>query len=418
MATGGAPGGAGPEVAAVNVPEIDRCIQTGLHEKTYSAAACIASVGGRVFHRAAYGSPRQVAAPTGRKPGLDLLFDLGSLTCPLGSGLLALWLVGKGRLDLGTTLRKTLPELADPRFDAVTLDMLLDHTAGLPASRPLVDELRRVDDRRPAAERVLGTRRATPELKKLAAAVPFAATPGTRAVESELGSLLLGWIVEGVVGAPLDAALEREVFGPLGVAADLFFVRHDDTRRAQQSSRRSFAAGEDCPWRKRLLQGEVSDPLAWAAGGVAGHAGLFGTVDAVWRVVEALRASHGGAGRDFLGGTVKRFWTRSRRVAATSRALAWDTTTANDSPAGRRFSQASVGHVSSTGGAVWIDLSTGVVGVFLANAQHPSPAGKAEALHTLQPRLFELIAKQGEALLPEVSSLGSRAFQGGPIPRR
>lgn len=419
MTPGGPPGGgATSQLPALNVPELDRCIQTGLHDGTYSAAACIASVGGVVFHRAVYGSPRRPPPPPARKPGLELVFDLGSLTRPLGSGLLALWLVGKGRLDLGTALRKTLPELSAPRFDAVTIDMLLDHTSGLPASRPLWDELRRADAARPASERVLGTERAVPELKRLVAAVPLEAAPGTRALESDLGFLLLGWILEGVAGARLDVALERDVLAPLGVAGDLFFVRQDDPRRAQRHARRTFAAGEDCAWRQRLMQGEASDPLAWAAGGVAGHAGLFGTADGVWRVVEALRESHAGTSRAFLGGTVKRFWTRSRRVGATSRALAWDTTTANDSSAGKRFSQASVGEVSSTGGAVWIDLSTGVVGVFLANAQHPTLAGKADALQKLRPRLFDLIAKQGEAQLAERSGRGAsaapHALRGGP----
>jgi serine-type D-Ala-D-Ala carboxypeptidase len=418
--------GGGAESEAVTLPEIDRCIQTGIYEKTYSAAACIASVGGRIYHRAIYGQPSP--PPPVRKADFRLLFDLGSLTRPLGSGLLALWLAGKGRLDLAIPIPKVVPELKDPRFGKVTLAMLLDHSAGFPADRPLWQELRALDDKRQPADRVMGTARAHAELKRLLSRVPLAYEPGTSALESELGFLSLGWALEAATGQPLDAYLERELFGPLGVADDLFYVRLADTRRRQGLERRQFATGEKCPWRNKLLQGEVSDPNAWAAGGVAGHAGLFGTVDAVWRVAHALWESYTGTGRFFLGGTVKRFWTRSKRFAATTRTLGWDTPTVNDSPAGKRFSQGSVGQVGSNGGAIWIDLSSDVIGIFLANANHAAnqtasdaaaghatAGGGRAALNKLHPRLFELIAKHGETLAPETKALGSRAFYSGPI---
>jgi CubicO group peptidase (beta-lactamase class C family) len=417
MIAGGSLGGrapaAGNSAATPNVPDIDRCVQTGVYDKTFSAAACIASAGGRIFHRAAYGQPAQ--QPPVRKAGLDLLFDLGSLTRPLATALAALWLTSKGRLDLNASLTSTLPELKDTRFEKVTIDMLLDHSSGLPASPPSWQELSAIDAKRPEAARLTGSSRSTGELKETLKRLQFAHEPGTCVLESDLGFVVLGWIVESAAGQPLDALLEREVYRPLGIADDLFFVRQSLPKPQQRWARRTFAAGEQCAWRKRLLQGEVSDPVAWSLGGVAGHAGLFGTVDAVWELVHALWAGYTGRHCFFLGGTVKRFWTRSRRVSASSRALGWDTTTVNGSPAGKRFSQGSVGHVGSTGGAVWIDPATDVIGVFLANAQHPSLVGKSEALAKLHPRLFELIAKYGEALAPESQPRGSRAFYDGPI---
>ncbi len=403
-----------PELPCVAVPEIDRCIQTGIYEKTFSAAVCIASVGRNVFHRAAYGNP--LTPPPVRKVGMDVLFDLASLSKPLGAGLAALWLTSKSRVDLNASIVKTIPELRVPRFEKITIDMLLDHTSGLPARRSFWQDLRDAEAKLPEAQRVLGTQKAVPWFKARLGDTVLEADPGAKTVYSDLGFMALGWIVESLVGQPLDVFLEREIYRPLGIADDLFFVRLDDERRRQRLARRTFAATEDCAWRQKMLQGEVHDPNAWAMGGVAGHAGLFGSVDAVWKLVAALWESYKGDNRFFLGGTVKRFWTRSKRLPGTTRALAWDTPTVNNSAAGKRFSQASVGHLGFTGGSIWIDLSTDIIGVVLTNAAHPSPEGKQEALAKLRPRIYELIAKEGESLPADAGkATGSKAFYSGPI---
>jgi CubicO group peptidase (beta-lactamase class C family) len=221
-------------------------------------------------------------------------------------------------------------------------------------------------------------------------------------VLSRLNPLLLGWVIEHGVGRPLDDWLMREIYRPLGLHQDLFFVRLDDARQRQRLRGRTFAAGCDdrTGYRGRRLQGEVSDETAWALGGVCGHAGLFGTVDAVFKLVLALWQSYSGFDRFFLGGTVRRFWTRSKRLRDMTRALAWDTPTVREPLCGARFSQGSIGAVDSAGSAIWIDLSSNILGVVLVNGNHPQLQGKEATLRKFQAHLFELIAKAGEALPP------------------
>jgi hypothetical protein len=72
---------------------------------------------------------------------------------------------------------------------------------------------------------------------------------------------------------------------PLGLN-DLFFVDLTCNRRP----RKPFAATELCPVRNRLLVGEVHDDNAWFAGGIDGHAGLFGTAKAVFQLLRGLSA--------------------------------------------------------------------------------------------------------------------------------
>ena len=402
------------ELPEVVVPDLDRCVQTAIYEKTFSAAACIASVGGRIYHRAVYGCP--TTPPPVRRLGHDTLFDLASLTKPLGTGLAALQLSSQNRLDLNASVGKTIPELKDSRFQDVTIDMLLEHTSGLPAVRSFWQELVEDEAGKPAAQRVAGTARAVPLMRQRFAQVLLEYEPGSKVLYSDLGFMALGWIIESIVGKPLDVYLAREVYRPLGLDNDLFFVRLDDLKGRQRLARRLFAATEDCPWRQRVLQGEVHDPNSWALGGVAGHAGLFGTADAVWRLVRALWEAYKGEGRAFLGGSVRRFWTRSKRLRDTTRTLAWDTPSAHGSAAGKRFSLNSVGHLGFTGCSVWVDLNSDIIGVLLANSAHPTPDGKQEKMAKLRPRVYELIAKHGESLPADPERpKGAAAFYSGPI---
>ena len=396
-------------VTIPTVADIDRVIQTGLVDKTFSAAACIASKDGRIFHHAVYGAP--VTPPPLQRIGLDALFDLGSLTKPLGSGLGALLLAG-GRLDLGRPIGQILKPFQDSRFAKITIDMLLDHTSGLTLGDDIWQSLREDDKRRHRDAALVGRRTAVPEIQSKVAALPLAAEPGTQTLYSDLNFLLLGWIIEEVVGKPLDVFLESEIYKPHGLADDLFFRRLDETKPRMALAKRQFMATERCPWRNKLLQGEVQDPLAWAIGGVAGHAGLFGTARAVWQLGDLLLNSYHGRVRAFHPGVMARFWTRSKRVANTTRALAWDTPCAQNPSAGKRFARTSVGHLSRSGAAIWIDHTANVIGVLLTNSAHPTPDGKKEPMAKLRPRVFELIASFASALPPLKAPPTSRLLIG------
>jgi serine-type D-Ala-D-Ala carboxypeptidase len=118
----------------------------------------------------------------------------------------------------------------------------------------------------------------------------------------------------------------------------------------------------------------VNDANAWAMGGVAGHAGLFGTAPAVGQFARALlRARFGLDAPDHglaMPETVQRFWQRSR-VPGSSRALAWDTMLGTSS-CGSRLSPASVGHTGFTGTSIWIDPDRRLYLVLLTNRVHAS----------------------------------------------
>src|SRR5207237_10847765 len=123
-------------------------------------------------------------------------------------------------------------------------------------------------------------------------------------------------------------------------------------------------------WRGRLLQGEVHDENAWALGGAAGHAGLFGTAAGVGAFARLMLAGlHGGAilARPEM---LARF-IRKSTVPGRSPALGWDTMLPSSS-CGTRLSPRAIGHTGLTGTSLWLDPDTDLYIVLLTNRVHPT----------------------------------------------
>src|SRR5690606_21575141 len=146
-----------------------------------------------------------------------------------------------------------------------------------------------------------------------------------------------GELVELASGTTLDRFCQDRIVRPLGLREtsfiDLGLVR---TRRLVPARDR-IAATERCPWRKRVLCGEVHDDNAYAMGGVAGHAGLFASARDVDTILCRLRACWQGRDEFLPAALVREFWTRDPAVAGSTWALGWDTPSPTASSAGTRF---------------------------------------------------------------------------------
>ena len=213
----------------------------------------------------------------------------------------AMVLSDEGLLDIDQRVSAFLPGFCGGAKDAVTVRQLLTHSAGLAASAPLYKELR---GRGPMLHRIQ--------------AMDLAYEPGTKSVYSDLGVILLGEILERVSGEPLDGFVTRRVLAPLGMKDTLF--------RPGPALLSRIAPTEQDAWRGRLVRGEVHDENAFVLGGVAAHAGLFGTASDLAHFAQMLL--NGGVydnQRIVSRATVEKF-TRRAEVPGSSRALGWDTT--------------------------------------------------------------------------------------------
>ena len=210
---------------------------------------------------------------------------------------------------------------------------------------------------------------------------------GDRVLYSDLGFMILAWLIEYAGGLPLDRFVSEKIYQPLGVD-NLFFAAGTDSQ-----ARDMFAATEMCSWRNRLLVGQVHDENAYVVGGVQGHAGLFGTAAAVHKLLsELLFSYHGDPGRSLFHTDLVRLFFE--RLPGAERTLGFDMPAAEKSSAGSLFSTDTVGHLGFTGTSFWMDLNRSIIVILLTNRVHPTREN--EAIKTFRPQLHDEV--MGEIL--------------------
>jgi CubicO group peptidase (beta-lactamase class C family) len=271
----------------------------------------------------------------------DTWYDLASLTKVLCTVPLLLEWVAAGRLDPRAPLRELLPEVAwlqeRPNLGDASVLQMATHTSGLLAWQPLY---------------TLGLDRSTLLTKLL---YTPATAPGP-IVYSDLGYMLLGYLLERLSGRALTD-LAGELYRRLGLADALGFRAAGDV-----------APTEHCPWRGRMLRGEVHDENAFALGGAAGHAGLFGTLRGVAGFARCLLD-----GRLQAASVLAYLSQEHAHDPATGerRGFGWSLPSPGWS-GGDLMSPHSIGHTGFTGTGVWIDLDRPRASVLLTNRVHPS----------------------------------------------
>lgn len=301
----------------------------------------------------------------------NTIFDLASLTKNVATATAVMWLVHDGRVGLDDPVAKHLPTFAERGKEEVTVRHLLTHSAGLKPWRGFHEVL--IQKERKTGERLIGT----PEGREWIIDRVLRSAPvheaGEAAVYGDLDFIALGALVEAVSGQTLDVFCHERVFEPLGMKDTRFFPVAVDG--AEQSAlplalRRRIAATENCPWRERILWGEVHDPNAFAMGGVAGHAGLFGTADDLLRFGQVFLDCWHDRSELLPPALVRAFSERQHLPESSDWAIGWDTPTAGSSSSGQHFSERSVGHLGFTGTSIWIDLEREAIVVMLTNRVH------------------------------------------------
>ena len=275
---------------------------------------------------------------------LNTVFDLASLTKVVATTTLAMRAIDRGRLELGEALINWLAEWRGADRKQVTIRHLLSHSSGLTAHLPFFSDCRGRAEFEPAI-----------------CMMPLEYSPGSQSLYSDLGFILLGFVLEDAEGEGLDVQ-----FAALAECYDWGELRF----RPPMSWRTRTAATEIDKWRGRLLVGEVHDGNAWALGGVAGHSGLFGTTGAVGSFARTVLK---GFRREvtFAQPDTFRIFTTPIDIDGSSRALGWDMMRRTSS-CGTKMSRVSVGHTGFTGTSLWIDPSVDLYIVLLTNRVYPT----------------------------------------------
>jgi len=267
------------------------------------------------------------------------IYDLASLTKVLATAPLMAGEIASGRMRLNDRVRHWISSWSGEERQSVTIQDLLEHCSGLPGHRHYFE-----------------SRNGRPAFELAVCEEPLEYAPRTRSIYSDPGFMLLGFAMENAAGAPLDRQFDAWRDRELGADVELRY-RPGPEWRARTAPTANTPLGEE-------RRGDVHDENCAALGGVAAHAGLFGTA-----------ASVGACARWWMRSPALLQFARRSTVPGSSRALAWDTMLTTSS-CGSRMSWGAIGHTGFTGTSLWIDSANDIYVVILTNRVHPSRRGE------------------------------------------
>jgi uncharacterized protein YbbC (DUF1343 family) len=348
-----------PRVALEPIAEV---IARGIDAGTFPGAVVVVGHAGRVVYRQAFGR-RSLASPAAPMT-VDTIFDLASLTKPIATATAIMQLVEEGRLGLDDPVANYWPEFSAHGKGRISVRDLLTHFSGL---RPDLDLSRPWSGYETAIGLVVAERPIAPR--------------GTAFRYSDVGFLALGELVRRISGLPLDEYCAQRIFAPL---------RMTETGFLPPAALRARAAAT--AYRGRVLRGQVHDPTAARAGGVAGHAGLFSSADDLARFAEMLLRGGSLEGTRILAAETVSGMTTPQTPPGREvlRGLGWDI----DSPyavRGDRFPLGSFGHTGFTGTSLWIDPSSRTYLILLSASVQGQASGRA-GIGQLRNELASLVA--------------------------
>ncbi|MEA1671975.1 serine hydrolase [Nitrospirillum sp. BR 11163] len=361
-------------------PAIDTAVREEMATGDIPGAVVLVGDRDGILYEGAWGL-RQVV-PKAAPMAADTIFDLASMTKVLVTTTAIMQLVERGKVHLEAPVSRYWPAFAANGKAAITVEALLTHTSGLRADLDL-------------ARRWAG---ATEARALLLAETPVSPS-GERFRYSDINFLVLGEVVRRVSGLPLDQYAARHIFGPLGMA---------HTRFLPPAAWRPRIAPTDLQ-DGTLRWGQVSDPAAYRMGGVAGHAGVFGTAADLARFARMLLSGGTLGKRRILRTSTVALLTRPRVLpGGMTRGLGWDMTSSYAGGQDSAFGPGSYGHTGYTGTSLWMDPNRGCYLIILASRLHPDGKGDARPLRR---RLAEAVAAAWPPpVLPGIDVLAAQGF--------
>lgn len=338
-------------VDADRLAVIDKIVEEGLWRDRMRGCVVLVGARGKIVHRKAYG--KRVVEPEAEEMTVDTVFDLASLTKPVATATSVMLLVQEGKIDLDEPACTYLPEFTGEDKETITVRQLLTHQSGLIADNALADYL---DGPEKAWERIT--------------ALDLVKDPGEKFIYTDVGFIVLGKLVERVSGQPLNEFARQRIYEPLGMHETGFLPPEDLKPRIAPTEKHG---GE---W----LQGTVHDPRSRELGGVAGHAGLFSTVDDL--AIFAQMLIDGGRRGDvqILEPETIELMNTPHETTGGLRGLGWDKKSVYSSNRGDLMSEQAFGHGGFTGTAMWIDPPQELFVIFLSSRLHPGGKGSVNEL--------------------------------------
>jgi len=339
------------------IQDINKAMELAVDSGVFPGASIHVSINNKTLYSKNFGVTN---IETGHKINDETIFDLASLTKPLATTLAIMHLVQEGYLSLDQTLFEIFPEETKKDKAKITVQHLLCHNSGLADHKPFYKTLKDL----PVSKRAYAIIRQILD-------EPLEYQPEEKTIYSDLGFMLLEDLIKRISGVRLDEYVKKNIYIPIGLK-DIFFI---DLLKNKSIKNEKYAATELCPWRKKTLIAEVHDDNAHFVGGICGHAGLFGTTEGVYKLLDYLLTIYNDTS-DFSASNavldkklIRTFFHVPKKA---ERPLGFDIPTPPTSSSGKYFSKNSIGHLGYTGTSFWIDLDRSIIIILLTNRVHPS----------------------------------------------
>jgi len=350
---------------------IAREVRNAISQGFFPGAVLLCAKNRKILFHESYG---QADIFEKRKMRKDSIFDLASLTKPLATTLAISKLIERNQIFLDQKIGSILYEFKTSLKADITIDMLLRHTSGLPAHREYFKKI------------IKAKENPRQFLRHLLACEVLENKIGEHQVYSDLGFMILSWVIEEITSQRLDQFVSKQIYAPLEIDG-LFFLETDPKGKKLIQYQKKIVSTQRCPWRKKVLAGEVDDDNAWAVGGIEGHAGLFGNAASIHKLCnEILNALQNKPARVLRSDIIINFVSRKKQHEMVA---GFDTPSKLNSSSGKYFSKSSIGHLGFTGTSFWVDPETGIIIIFLTNRVHPLRLN--EGLKKFRPQIHDLI---------------------------
>lgn len=343
--------------------EVDKVMNKAVQDSVFPGAALLFGKDDKVLYKKAFG--HFTYDENSKKTSINSIFDLASVTKVVGTTSAAMMLVDQDKLHLDDKVINFLPEFDNNGKDKITIRNLLVHNSGLAPFKKYYDVFT-------SGEQVIN------DIMNDSLLYPV----GEHFKYSDLGMITLQKVIEKITGKSLDVFLKTNLFSVLE-------MNHTMYNPSDEIKNNCVPTELDDFWRMRLLQGEVHDERAHMLNGVAGHAGLFSTVEDLSKFAKMLLNNGIYEDQQIISKDIIDEWT-TKQSEQSDRAIGWDTKSmVSYSSAGIKFSKFSFGHTGYTGTSIWIDKKTKLFVILLSNRVHPTRANKK--ISKLRPKLHDAI---------------------------
>jgi len=345
-------------MSSKRLSKVDKVSQKAVDDKKIPGVTVLVARKGKIVYKKAFGYAS--VEPEKKVLTDDMIFDLASVSKPVGTATAVMMLVEEGKLRLTDEVRKYIPSFTpfvnkDGEKEHAKIYHLLTHTSGLPPYTPADTVV------------ILFGSSAGDSLMSHIARLKKNNPPGAKFDYSCLGFITLANIVKIVSGKPLSQFDKENIFEPLKLK-NISYVPDEEMIKKCVPTEKTDG---------KMLCGVVHDPLARLQKGISGNAGLFSNLDDLAVMVQMIMNGGEYNGVRILSPLTVNLMTKIYEpVQKSGRGLGWDIASDYMGQRGDIFPIGSYGHTGFTGTSIIVDPYSQTQLIILSNRVHPDGKGE------------------------------------------